>query len=190
MHAAFESVINIKGGKEIGTTILLEYSSPTPGSPVKGWIQKHDFFPVDNGEVTDSGFTIQANGSTYRLNPRTKRIAFSGADGNGEKLLTPLEGLTGRVYQIKEETDDGREMILQTDHGDQRLLADQEPVMWKHSGPPIPKFKYDRFEEVLGKTTTLWRGRDGGTYTLEVIEEPEDMDIPARLPKEDKKKKK
>jgi hypothetical protein len=188
-HAVFESVIGMKGGKEIGTTILLSFASPAPGSAVTGWIQKHDFFPIDSGQVTDVGFTFQAAGSTYQLNTHTKRLVYGGADGSGDKLVKPMEAITGRVYKIREETDEGREMTMQTDHGDQLMLVDQEPVMWKHSGPPIPKYHMDRLEEVLGKTTTVWRIREGGTYTMEVIEEPEGMDIPARLPKEPKKKK-
>jgi hypothetical protein len=188
-HTVFESVVNLKGGKEVGCTILLTFTSTTPGSAVTGWIQKHDFFPIENGQVTETGFTFQATGDTYQLNTRTKRLVYSGADGSGDKRMNPMEAMTGRVYKIREETDEGRELTLQTDHGDQTMLVDQEPVIWKHSGPPIQKFHMDRLEEVLGKTTTVWRIREGGTYTLEVIEEPEGMDIPARLPKEPKKKK-
>jgi len=189
-RAAFESVINVKGGKEIGTTILLELSSPAPGSPIKGWIQKHDFFSIDSGHVTEEGFTFQAAGNTYQLNTHTKRLVYSGADGSGDKRLNPMEAIAGRVYKIREETDEGRDLTLQTQHGDQTMLVDQEPVIWKHSGPPIPKFHMDRLEEILGKNTTVWRTREGGTYTVELIEEPEGMDIPARLPKEKDKKKK
>ncbi len=190
MHAVFESVVNFKG-KEIGTTILLEFSSPAPGSAVTGWIQKHDFFPIENGQVTATGFTFQAAGSTYQLNTHTQRLVFGGADGSGDRRLGRMEAMPGRVYKIREEDDDGRQLTLQTDHGDQTMLVDSElqPVLWKHSGPPIPKFHLDRLEEILGKNTTVWRVREGGAYTLEVIEEPGGMDIPARLPKEPKKKK-
>src|ERR1019366_6987453 len=188
-HAVFESVVNLKGGKEVGCTILLTFTATTPGSAVTGWIQKHDFFPVENGQVTETGFTFQATGNTYQLNTRTKRLVYSGADGSGDKRMNPMEAMTGRVYKIREETDEGRELTLQTDHGDQTMLVDQEPVIWKHSGPPIQKFHMDRLEEVLGKTTTVWRIREGGTCTLEISGAPEWMDIPARLPKEPKKKK-
>jgi hypothetical protein len=189
-RAAFESVVNVKGGKEIGTTILLEFSSPAPGSAVTGWIQKHDFFPIDGGQVTATGFTFQAAGNTYQINTRTGRLVYGGADGSGDKRLNPMEAMLGRVYKIREETDEGRELTLQTDHGDVTMLVDQQPVIWKHSGAPIPRFHLDRLEEVLGKNTTVWRTREGGTYTVELIEEPEGMDIPARLPKEKDKKKK
>jgi len=190
-HAVFESVVNLKGGKEVGTTILLSFASAAPGSAVTGWIQKHDFFPIDSGQVTETGFTFQSAGSTYQLNTHTRRLVYNGVDGSGDKLAKPMEPITGRVYKIREETDEGRDMTLQTDHGDQMMLVDSEnqPVLWKHSGPPIPKFHLDRLEEILGKNTTVWRIREGGTYTLEVIEEPDGMDIPARLPKEPKKKK-
>lgn len=188
-HAAFESVVTMKGGKEIGCTILLAFPSRATGSAVTGWIQKRDFFPIDSGQVTETGFAFQAAGNTYQINTRTQRFVYGGADGPGDKRMNPMEGIVGRVYKIREETDEGREMTLQTDHGDITMLVDQEPVMWKHSGPPLLKFHLDRLEEILGKTTTVWRTREGGTYTIEVIEEPEGMDIPARLPKEPKKKK-
>jgi len=190
-HAVFESVVNLKGGKEVGCTILLTFTSPAPGSAITGWIEKHDFFPIDSGQVTESGFTFQATGNTYQINTRNKRFTYGGPDGAGDKLLTPMEAITGRVYKIREETDEGRDLTLQTDHGDMTMLvsSDPEPVLWKHSGPPIQKFHLERLEEILGKTTTAWRTREGGTYTIEVIEEPEGMDLPARLPKEPKKKK-
>jgi hypothetical protein len=190
-HAAFETVITMKGGKEVGCTILLSFPSPATGSAVTGWIQRNDFFPIDSGQVTETGFTFQALGNTYQINTRTKRFIYGGADGPGDKRLNPMEPISGRVYKIREETDEGRDMTLQTDHGDLTMLVDSEdrPALWKHSGPPIQKFRLERLEEILGKTTTVWRTREGGTYTIEVIEEPEGMDIPARLPKEPKKKK-
>jgi hypothetical protein len=188
-HAVFESVVGIKG-KEIGTTILLEIASNAPGSAVTGWIQKHDFIPIEGGQVTETGYSFAAGGSTYQVNTRTGRLVYNGADGSGDKRLTAMEAMVGRVYKIREETDEGRELTLQTDHGDQLMLVDQEPVVWKHAGAPIAKFHLDRLEEVLGKNTTVWRIRTGGSWSLEVIEEPVGMDIPARLLKEKEKKKK
>src|ERR1035438_6126530 len=137
-HAVFESVISMKGGKEIGTIILLSFPSPAPGSAVTGWVQKHDFFPIDSGQVTETGFTFQAAGNTYQLNPRTRRLVYNGIDGSGDKLAKPLDAITGRVYKIREETDEGRDMTLQTDHGDQTMLVDSEaePALWNRTGQP------------------------------------------------------
>jgi hypothetical protein len=183
-RTVYEAVIHDRG-KTIGSLILLEVN----GSNVIGWIQKHDFVQMENGAVTPSGYTFQAAGNKYEINTRTGRILYSGPDGAGDQRVAKMEVMKGRVYKITEETEEGRTITFQTDHGEIVLTVDQRPTVWKHAGPPIAKWDMDRFEEILGKTVDVWRIRTGGAWTMEVIEEPAGMDIPAHLTKEKKKKK-
>ncbi len=182
-RVVYESVIHDRG-KTIGTTILIEVN----GQNVGGWIQKHDYAAIEKGLKTETGYQFDAAGNHYQMNTRTNRLAYGGPDGTGDQRLSRMEPMRGRVYKITEETDEGREITLQTDHGEQYLKAEQEPAVWKHNGPPVAKYQLERFEEILGKTVTVWRIRTGGTWTMEVIEEPEGMDILPKVPKEKKRK--
>ena len=181
----YEGVIHDRG-KTIGTTILLEVSGPT----VSGWVQKHDFVQIEKGVATDAGYTFDAAGNHYQIVTHTMRITYNGPDGAGDQHLNRMEPMVGRVYKIREETEEGRELTLQTDHGEQLLLVEQPPCVWKRSGPPIAKFDLDRFEEVLGKTLTIWRIRTGGSWSLEVMEEPAGLEILNKQQLKEKKKKK
>lgn len=184
-RAVYEGVINDRG-KTIGTTILLDMS----GGTVIGWIQKHDFEQIQNGAKTDTGYTFDAAGNHYQIVLKTMRIVYTGPDGAGDQRLTRMEPMVGRVYKIKEETEDGRELTLQTDHGDITMLIDQKPAVWKKTGAPIARFDLDRMEEVLGKTVTIWQIRTGGTWSLEVLEEPAGVDLLSKQELKEKKKKK
>ena len=181
----YEGVIN-DHGKTIGTTILLELS----GQTVSGWIQKHGYVQIDKGVKTDTGYTFDAAANHYQIVTRTLRITYNGPDGAGDQHLNRMESLVGRVYKIREETEEGRELTLQTDHGEQTMLIEQPPCVWKRSGPPIAKFDLERFEEVLGKTVTIWQIRTGGSWSLEVLEEPAGMEILNKQQLKEKKKKK
>ncbi len=177
----YEAVIHDRG-KTIGTTILLE----SGGGKLGGWIQQHDFRPLESGSATASGFTFSAGGNTYNLNTATSRIMYGGPDGSGDQRASRMDPVRGRIYRLTERADDQQLMTLQTDHGEQDFTIER-PTIWKKNGPPIRNF--ERMEELVGKTVTIWRIKTGGVYTVEVIEEPAGMDILAKLPKEKKEKK-
>jgi hypothetical protein len=179
-RAAYEGVIHFKG-KTIGTTILLEIH----GERVLGWIQKHDFFPIDSGSVTPTGYTFTAAGNTYQINSRTSRIQYGGADGSGDQRIIKMESVTGWVYRLTEEADDMRTMTLRLPN-DEIDLNIGRPSVWKRSGTPIRHLEW--MEQIVGKTVTFWRVRTGGAWTIEVIEEPEGLDLLARQPSEKEKK--
>src|ERR1017187_3944184 len=103
----YEGVIN-DHGKTIGTTILLELS----GQTVSGWIQKHGYVQIDKGVKTDTGYTFDAAANHYQIVTRTLRITYNGPDGAGDQHLNRMESLVGRVYKIREETEEGRELTL------------------------------------------------------------------------------
>ena len=52
-RVVYESVIHDRG-KTIGTTILIEAA----GSNVNGWIQKHDYVPIEKASKTETGFDL------------------------------------------------------------------------------------------------------------------------------------
>jgi hypothetical protein len=181
---AYESVVHDRG-KTIGSTILLELTD----GKVSGWIQRNDYFPIDGGSVDGSVVTFTSSGNTYKLNRQSSRIQYGGPDGTGDQRVTKMESMSGRVYKLKEgNEDDPQVMTLQMP--EEREFSIDKPTIWKHNGPPIRNF--ERYLELLGKTTTFWRIRYGGQWSIEVVEEPEGMDILAKLPKDkdkDKKKK-
>src|ERR1051325_10980729 len=84
-HVVYEGVIYDRG-KTIGTAILLEVS----GSTVTGWIQKHDFLPIEGGTVSESGFAFKAAGNGYQMNTRSNRIVYGGPDGSGDQRLNRM----------------------------------------------------------------------------------------------------
>ena len=181
-RAVYEGVIHDRG-KTIGTTILLEIS----GNSVSGWIQRNRFRPIDSGSVGASSITFTSDGNTHTIDLKTSRISYSGPDGAGDQRVVKMESIRGRVYRLTEESDYGRYMTLQTPDGEKEFTVERPPAVWKREGPPIEQFS--RLEEILGKTVTFWRVRTGGSYSIEVIEEPEGVNLLAKLPKEKKKKK-
>jgi len=181
-RTAFEGVIHDRG-KTIGTTILLEITD----GKVSGWIQKHDYFPIDSGTADSATITFTAGGNTYKINRQAGRLQYGGPDGSGDQRVTRMESISGRIYKVMEGADDEpQRMILQMP--EERDFLIDRPTIWKRNGPPIRNF--ERYLELLGKTTTFWRVRYGGALSIEVVEEPEGMDILAKLPKEKDKKKK
>jgi hypothetical protein len=182
-RTAYEAVIHDRG-KTIGSTILLEIAAD---GKVSGWIQKHDYFPIDSGTADTSTITFTAAGNTYKINRQASRIQYGGPDGSGDQRVTRMEPVKGRVYKLKEALeDDPQVMTLQMP--EEREFMIDHPTIWKHNGPPIRGF--ERYLELLGKTTTFWQVRYGGGLSIEIVEEPEGMDILAKLPKEKDKKKK
>ncbi len=181
-RAVYEGVVNDRG-KTIGTTILLEIS----GNSVRGWIQRNRFRPIDSGSASPSSITFTSDGNTYTLDLKNSRITYSGPDGSGDQRVVKMESTRGRVYRLTEESDCGRYMTLQTPDGEKEFTVERPPAVWKREGSPIEEFS--RLEEILGKTVTFWRVRTGGSYSIEVIEEPEGVNLLAKLPKEKKKKK-
>ncbi len=179
----YEGVIGDQG-KTIGTTILLEVS----GTSLSGWLQHNHFQHIDSGSLTDSSITFTAGGNTYAIDRKNSRISYSGPDGSGQQRVVQMDAVRGFVYRMTEESDYGRTMTLRMPDGERDFLIEQPPAVWKREGPPIEQFS--RLEELVGKTATFWRTRMGGAYTIEVIEEPEGMNLLAKLPKEKKGKKK
>src|SRR5258706_12086206 len=166
-RTAYEGVIHDRG-KTIGTTILLEIAD----GKVSGWIQKHDYFPIDGGTADSLIITFTSAGNTYKLNKQASRIQYGGPDGSGDQRVTRMEPIKGRVYKLKEGLeDDPQVMTLQMP--EEREFMIDHPTIWKHNAPPIRNF--ERYLELLGKTTTFWRVRYGGESSIEVVEEPEGM---------------
>lgn len=181
-RTAYEGVIHDRG-KTIGTTILLEITE----GKVSGWIQKHDYFPIDSGTADASTITFTAAGNTYKINRQASRIQYGGPDGSGDQRVARMDSVSGRIYKLKEGADD-EPQVMTLQMPEERDFMIDRPTIWKRTGPPIRNF--ERFLELLGKTTTFWRIRYGGAMSIEVVEEPEGMDILAKLPKEKDKKKK
>ena len=187
----YEGIVSLKG-QTIGTTILIEASSNTgtstadSGTAVTGWIQRHDFFPIDSGRMDKDQIVFTSSGNHYTINRHTNRIMYSGPDGSGNKRVEQMSPISGRVYRLTEAFRGRHEITLQKNQREKHYLVGR-PAVWKRTGPPIDRFP--RLEEVLGKTVRAWLSRSGGTYYLAVLEEPEGMDLQKKPPKKKKKKK-
>ncbi len=189
-HIVYEGIVSLEG-KTIGTTILLESSSDAgtnagSGTTVTGWIQRHDFFPIDSGHMDADRIVFTSGGNHYTINRRTNRISYSGPDGSGNRRVTEMIYTSGRVYRVTKPVRGQREITLETDRGEKEYLVGA-PSVWKRAGPPIDNFP--RLEEVVGKTVGAWLAKSGGTRYLAVLEEPEGMDLQKKRPKKKKKKK-
>lgn len=189
-HLVYEGVVGLQG-KTIGTNILLDVQDPGPGDSgvrrVSGWIQRNDFFPIDSGQMNPERIEFTSGGNQYTINLRTGRINYSGRDGNGNQRVEKMSPVRGRVYKLTEETEDEqRRITLQTDDGEREYIIGS-PAIWKRQGLPIDRF--NRLEELLGKTVDAWLARIGATKYVAVIEEPEGLDLQKKAPRKDKKKK-
>ena len=189
-HIVYEGIVSLKG-KTIGTTILIEASSNAGANAdsettVTGWIQRHDFFPIDSGHIDADRIVFTSGGNHYTINRRTNRISYSGPDGSGNRRVAEMTYISGRVYRVTEPARGQREITLETDRGKKEYLVGA-PSVWKRAGPPIDNFP--RLEEVVGKTVGAWLAKSGGTHYLAVLEEPEGMDLQKKRPKKKKKKK-
>ena len=187
-HIVYEGIVSLKG-KTIGTTILLESSTNAgtnagSGTTVTGWIQRHDFFPIDSGHMDADRIVFTSGGNHYTINRRTNRISYSGLDGSGNRRVAEMTYISGRVYRVTEPAAGRGEITLETDRGEKAYLVGA-PSVWKRAGPPIDNFP--RLEEVVGKTVGAWLAKSGGARYLAVLEEPEGMDLQKKRPKKKKK---
>ena len=187
----YEGIVSLKG-QTIGTTILLEASSNTgtsnadSGTTVTGWIQRHDFFPIDSGRMDENQIVFTSDGNHYTIKRHTNRIIYSGPDGSGNRRVEEMTLISGRAYRLTEAIRGRHELTLQENQLEKHYLVGR-PAVWKRTGPPIDRFP--RLEEVLGKTIRAWLAKSGGIYYVAVLEEPEGMDLQKKRPKKKKKKK-
>ena len=180
----YEGVVDMKL-KPIGTLILLEMS----GNSLSGWIRLGKFVPIEGGTVTENSVEVRAAGNSYKIDEMRERISYSGPDGTGDSRVTRLTSITGVFRETTEGEHFGGENIV-TIEVDARMRRFQESgvSLWKRTGPPFETFR--RLEELLQRQITVWvagLGENGGDF--EVVEEPEGMDIPLKVPKKPKEKK-
>jgi|SRR5579885_472372 len=180
----YEGVVSLKQ-KTIGTLILMEIN----GSSISGWIRLVKFVPIDSGTVAENSVEFKAAGNTYNVDERKGRISYSGPDGDGDRLVTRLTSVTGKLQEIMEgERFTGGATIATLDvDGRLKRFSVDEPSLWKRQGPPFEKFS--RVEELLQRTVTFWVSDLDNQGSVELIEEPEGMDIPLKAPKKPKEKK-
>ena len=181
---AYEGVVSWKQAT-IGTVILAEVQDHR----ISGWLRLEKPVAIDSGSVVEDGIEFQASGNTYRIDERRGRITYSGPQGEGNRYLTGLTRLTGRLEELLEETETAPRVATIEVRGRRRDLRYGTPTLWKNNAPPFEKF--ERLEDLLGKEISVWVAdaslRSG---RLVVIEEPEGMDIPLKAPKKDKSQEK
>ena len=177
----YEGVVGLKN-KTIGTTILLEIT----GTSVGGWLRLEEFISIEGGTVSENFTEFRAGGNSYKIDERRGRISYSGPDGNGDRLLTPLSSVTGVFDEWIEGTrfSGGDELRIEV-RGRRMKFRVGRPSLWKRHGPPFETFS--RVEDLVGTEFTAWvagLGRRGGGIV--VLEEPEGMNIPLKAPKKPK----
>jgi len=183
---AWEGVVGFRG-KVIGTSILLEIASD---GAVNGWIQRNDFFPIDSGRADPEHIKFTSGGNSYDINLRTERITYTGPDGQGNQRVTKMSYVQGVVYRIAEPMLDlPATVTIRNEDGDRAYNID-EPAIWKRSEAPLDRLGYERWKDILGKTTGLYLSRLGGSRVVSIMEEPEGMDLLKRQPKAKKEPKK
>jgi hypothetical protein len=174
----YEGVVGLKK-KTIGTTILLEIT----GTSLGGWIRLEEFVPIEGGTVSGNFTEFHAGGNSYKIDERRRRIAYSGPDGNGDRLVTPLSRVTGMYDEWIEGTRfSGGDVAVLEVQGRRRDFRIGRPSLWKRQGPPFETFS--RVDELLGHEISVWvagLGKRGGSIV--VLEEPEGMNIPLKAPK-------
>lgn len=180
----WEAVVGYQG-KPIGTNILLEVN---PSGAVRGGIERNDFYPIDSGQADSEHVKFTSGANNYDINLRTERVNYSGPDGSGNQRATRMKATQGMVYKIAEPMgDDDATVTLRNEDGD-RSYQVGEPAIWKRNGPPIDRLEYERWKDILGKTTTLYISTFGSTRIVSVMEEPEGMDLVKHPPKDKNKK--
>ncbi len=180
----WEAVVSYQG-KAIGTNILLEIG---PTGAVRGWIQRNDYFPIDSGQADSEHIKFGSGANSYDINLRTERISYSGPDGSGNQRATKMTAAQGMVYKLAEPmSDDEAILTLRNEDGD-RSYAIGEPSIWKRAAAPIDHLEFERWKDILGKTTTLYISKFGSTRIVSVMEEPEGMDLVKHPPKDKNKK--
>ena len=180
----YEGVVDLKQ-KTIGTIILMEIN----GNNVTGWMRMIKFMPIESGTVTENSAEFRAAGNTYKIDERKGRITYSGPDGSGDRIVSRLTPLTGVLDELTEsERFSGNNIATLDVDGRLRRFTVEEPSLWKQQGPPFEKFR--RIEELLQQKTTFWVSDPDHRGSIEVIEEPQGMDVPLKAPKKPKEKKK
>ncbi|MBI2817099.1 MAG: hypothetical protein HYX72_09185 [Acidobacteria bacterium] len=178
----YEGVVDLKQ-KTIGTVILMDIN----GNNVTGWMRMIKFVPIEGGTITKNSAEFRAAGNSYKIDERKGRITYSGPDGSGDRIVSRLTPLTGVLDEMTEsERFSGNNIATLDVDGRLRRFNVQEPSLWKRQGPPFEKFR--RVEELLRQTTTFWVSNPE-RGSIEVIEEPQGMDIPLKAPKKAKEKK-
>ncbi|MBI3933228.1 MAG: hypothetical protein HY316_00960 [Acidobacteria bacterium] len=180
---AYEGVVSWKKAT-IGTVILVEIRDQN----VSGWLRIDKPVAIDGGSVIAGGLEFRSTGNTYRIDERRGRIIYSGPQGDGDRYITGLTRLTGRLEELVEATENSPPIATIDVNGRRRDLRYGTPTLWKRSGPPFETFK--RLEELLGKEISVWVAdanlRSG---RIVVVEEPDGMDIPLKPPKKPQEKK-
>ena len=180
-HRVYEGVVSLKQAT-IGTVILLDINE----NAVSGWLRlEKQEVAIEGGTASADSVEFRSAGNTYKIDSRRGRIIYSGPQGEGDRLVTRLTPLSGRLEELAEETESSPPLATIDVNGRRRELAYGAPALWKRSGAPFVNF--DRLDELLGKQITVWvaeadlrRGR------IVVIEEPEGVDIPLKAPKKPK----
>ena len=180
----YEGVVSWKKAT-IGTVIMVEIQD----NKISGWLRLEKPVAIDGGSVLVDGIEFQSAGNTYRIDEGRGRIIYSGPQGDGDRYITGLTQLTGRLAELLEETESSPRIATVEVRGRRHDLRYGTPTLWKNNGPPFEKF--ERLEELLGKEISVWVA-DAGLRSgrLVVIEEPEGMDIPPKAPKKEKSKEK
>lgn len=180
----YEGVVDMKQ-KTIGTVVLMDIN----GNNVTGWMRLGKFVPIESGTATDNSAEFRAAGNSYKIDEKKGRITYSGPDGSGDRIVSRLTPLTGVLDELTEaERFSGSNIATLDIDGRLRRFNVEEPSLWKRQGPPFEKFK--RIEELLQHKVTFWVTGPEQRGSVEVIEEPEGMDIPLKAPKKPKEKKK
>lgn len=179
----YEGVVDMKQ-KTIGTVILMDLN----GNNVSGWMRLGKFVSIDSGTVTENSAEFRAGGNSYKIDERKGRITYSGPDGSGDRLVTRLTAVTGKLDELTEgERFSGNDIATLDVGGRLKRFNVEEPSLWKREGPPFEKFR--RIEELLQREVTFWVS-DAERGSVAAIEEPEGMEIPLKPPKKPKEKKK
>ena len=177
---AFEGVVSWKQAT-IGTVILLDIRD----NGVSGWLRLDKPVAIDGGSLVEDGIEFRSAGNAYRIDTRRGRIIYSGPQGEGNRYITPLTRLTGRLEELLEETETSPPIATLEVDGRRRNLHYGTPALWKRSGPPFEKF--ERLEELLGREISVWvADADLRSGRIVAVEEPEGVDIPLKPPKQPK----
>ena len=173
----YEGVVSWKQAT-IGTVIMLDIHD----NSISGWMRIDKPVAVDSGSVAADGVEFRSAGNSYRIDERRGRIIYSGPQGDGDRYITGLTRLTGRLEELVEETEKSPRIATIEVNGRRRDLRYGAPTLWKRSGPPFEKF--ERLDELLGKEISVWvADADLRSGRIVVVEEPEGVDIPLKAPK-------
>jgi hypothetical protein len=180
----YEGVVDMKL-KPIGTLILLE----TGGNSLSGWIRLGKFVPIEGGALAENSVEFRAAGNSYKIDEMRERISYSGPDGTGDRRVARLTPITGVFRELTEGAHFGGDNIVTMEvDARMRRFQDDGVSLWKRAGPPFETFR--RMEELLQRQITVWvPGQDEQGGNIEVVEEPEGMNIPLKVPKKPKEKK-